>query len=252
MASPRPRRRRLLLPAAFAAILAIEVTGFAIARSITTTPSTPVVGSATSPITAGGRLEAAVERRPQDPPSRPDAPQGELATAALAHREAASAGTAKPTATAKPSVPRAKPASVKPPSVAPTYRGRNHVWIPSLRISAAIRSFPCSRSRPPDSGVYRWGCAGRNNVYLLGHAWSTFRPLHDAYVRGRLRTGVKVWYADSVSRVHEYRVVWWRVVAPTTAASWAWAPQSRPSMTLQTCVGARSQYRLMVRLLQVR
>jgi sortase family protein len=252
MASPRPGRRRLLLPAAFAAILAIEVTGFAIARSITTTASTPGVTSATSTIAAAGRLEPAVERRLQAPPSRPDAAQDDVVAAALARREAASAATSKATATAKPAAPRAKPASVKPPSDAPTYRGRNHVWIPSLRISATIRSFPCSRSRPPDSGVYRWGCAGRNNVYLLGHAWSTFRPLHDAYVRGRLRTGLKVWYANSDSRVHEYRVVWWRVVPPTTAASWAWASQSRPSMTLQTCVGARSQYRLMVRLLQVR
>ena len=42
------------------------------------------------------------------------------------------------------------------------------------------------------------------------------------------------------------------VDAPTTAASWAWAPLSSPGMTLQTCVGSNSQYRLMVRLTQVR
>jgi len=126
------------------------------------------------------------------------------------------------------------------------------VWIPALKISAGIQSFPCSRSRPPDAGVYRWGCAGRNNVYLLAHAWSTFKPLHDAYVGGRLRAGMKIWYADGSGRVREYSVAWWRVVAPTSAASWAWAAQARPSMTLQTCVGANSQYRLMVRLLQVR
>ena len=99
--------------------------------------------------------------------------------------------------------------------------------------------------------MYRWGCAGRNNVYLLSHAWSTFKPLHDAYVRGRLRKGMAVWYADGGGSVHRYSVIWWRVTAPTTAASWAWAAQSRPSMTLQTCVGSNSQYRLMVRLVQV-
>ena len=33
--------------------------------------------------------------------------------------------------------------------------------------------------------VYRWGCAGTNNVYLMGHAWGV-SPLHDAYVCGRL------------------------------------------------------------------
>ena len=58
-------------------------------------------------------------------------------------------------------------------------------------------------------------------------------------------------YADNAGRVSTYAVSWWRVVAPTTAASWAWAEQARPSMTLQTCVGANSQYRLMVRLTKV-
>jgi hypothetical protein len=87
-------------------------------------------------------------------------------------------------------------------------------------------------------------------VYLLSHAWSTFKPLHDAYVRGGLRKGMKVIYADGAGHVGTYSVVWWRVTAPTTAASWAWASLGRPSMTLQTCVGSRSQYRLMVRLVQ--
>ena len=132
-----------------------------------------------------------------------------------------------------------------------SYQGQNHVWIPSLGTSAGIKSFPCSRSWPPDAGVYRWGCAGRNNVYLLGHAWSTFKPLHDAYVGSRLHTGMKVVYTDGGGTIHTYSVVWWKIVAPTTAASWAWASLGTPSMTLQTCVGANSQYRLMVRLVQV-
>jgi hypothetical protein len=46
-------------------------------------------------------------------------------------------------------------------------------------------------------------------------------------------------------------VTWWRVVKPTTAAKWAWASLASPSMTLQTCLGAHSEYRLMIRLLQV-
>jgi hypothetical protein len=62
---------------------------------------------------------------------------------------------------------------------------------------------------------------------------------------------MQVWYANANGTVHQYHVIWWKVTAPTTAASWAWAAQSRPSMTLQTCVGSRSQYRLMVRLVQV-
>ena len=75
-----------------------------------------------------------------------------------------------------------------------------------------------------------------------------FKPLHDAYTSGQLKAGMKVWYADGDGRVRVYSVRWWKVVKPTTAASWAWAPQATPSMTLQTCVGAKSQNRLMVRL----
>jgi hypothetical protein len=131
------------------------------------------------------------------------------------------------------------------------YRGTNHVWIPSLGVSRSVSWFPCSRTTDPANYVYRWGCAGVNNVYLLGHAWGVFKPLHDAYYNGRLRTGMKVVYADSSSRVHTFSVIWWKVVAPTTAASWAWASLSRPSMTLQTCVGSGGNYRLMVRLVQV-
>ena len=132
-----------------------------------------------------------------------------------------------------------------------SYRGRNHVWIPALGINRSVSWFPCDRSRAPDNYVYRWGCAGANNVYLLGHAYSVFEPLHDAYVGGRLRKGLQAVYADAKGRVHRYTVRWWKVVRPTTSASWAWAPQSVPSMTLQTCVGRNSEYRLMVRLVEV-
>jgi sortase (surface protein transpeptidase) len=131
------------------------------------------------------------------------------------------------------------------------YRGRNHVWIPSLGINRSISSFACTRSRPPDNYVYRWGCAGSNNVYLLGHAYSVFKPLHDAYVGGRLKKGMKVFYADGSGHVTTYAVAWWKVTRPTSSASWAWAAQSRPSMTLQTCLGARSELRLIVRLVAV-
>jgi cell wall-associated NlpC family hydrolase len=148
---------------------------------------------------------------------------------------------------------RHKDAAAKAPAKvkrAPVYRGTNHVWIPSLGISRSVRWFPCDRQRPPDNYMYRWGCAGTNNVYLMGHAYSIMKPLHDAYVSGRLRKGMTAFYADARGKVHGYKVIWWRKTLPTTEASWAWAPQSRPSMTLQTCVGRNSQYRLMVRLVR--
>ena len=131
-----------------------------------------------------------------------------------------------------------------------TLSGRNRVWIPALGIKRSVSGFACSSKAYPGNRVYRWGCAGRNNVYLFGHAYSVFKPLHDAYVRGRLKKGMKVLYADSRGRVSTYKVIWWRVVRPDRGG-FAFAAQSRPSMTLQTCVGARSQYRLVVRLVRI-
>ena len=255
MAPRHLRPRRLLLPAVLAAVLAVEITGLAIARTLSTDTSAPAPAdiAAAQPATgivdgpaggvpigdapADGSRDTTAPRTPTRPPSAANlgAPAGALRTTPKANR---------------PHTPSAAPTTRRAATTA-TFRGRNHVWIPGLGVSAGVRWFSCSRSAPPSAGVYRWGCGGRKNVYLLGHAWSTFRALHDAYVRGRLRPGLKVWYADAGGHVHEYSVAWWRVVAPTTAASWAWASLSRPSMTLQTCVGARSQYRLMVRLVQV-
>ena len=161
--------------------------------------------------------------------------------------------TARPT----PSVPTPKPTTVKKGAAKSTtlvrssgFHGRNHVWIPALGISRSTTGYSCSSSFYPGNRVYRWGCAGRNNVYLFGHAHSVFKPLHDAYVSGRLRNGMKVYYAGSDGKVATYAVRWWRLTTPENGA-WAYAGQSRPTLTLQTCVGARSQYRLIVRLTRV-
>jgi hypothetical protein len=137
-----------------------------------------------------------------------------------------------------------------PKPVSTVFAGRNHLWIPSLGVNRSVSAFSCSRSEPPGNLVYRWGCAGTNNVYLFGHAASVFGPLYNAYMSHRLAVGMNVWYADGSGHVHKYAVRYWRVVSPV-GADWAFAPQSVPSMTLQTCVGANSQYRLIVRLVQV-
>ena len=91
------------------------------------------------------------------------------------------------------------------------YRGRNHVWMPSLGIDKSISFYACSNASYPGNRVYRWGCAGQNNVYLFGHAGSVFKPLHDAYVHGRLRKGAPLYYADGSGHVHAYRVSWWKL-----------------------------------------
>ena len=158
----------------------------------------------------------------------------------------------------RPTVPTPKAVAV-PSSVASqssgagqatSFRGRNHVWIPALGVNRSITFYSCSSSAYPGNRVYRWGCAGSNNIYLFGHAHSVFKSLHDAYVRGRLAKGMKVHYANASGSVSTYAVSWWKLTTPDKGA-WAYAAQSTPSLTLQTCVGAQSQYRLIVRLRKV-
>jgi hypothetical protein len=165
---------------------------------------------------------------------------------------AAQAAQSKPAAQAKPAAePKAtpKPVTAKVQVSKPTYTGRNRFWIPLLGMNDRVYTFECSRSREPDNLIYRWGCAGANNVYIMGHAYGVMKPLHDLYVRGGLRKGMVAIYADSQGRTHWYKVTSWRVVDPSESA-WAIASQPVPSMTLQTCVGKNSQYRLNVRLVQ--
>ena len=156
--------------------------------------------------------------------------------------------------------PAPKPVKVKapkPPEPAPRekskpiYQGTNHFWIPSLGMSYGVRWYACGRTSVPGNHIYRWGCAGHNNVYLLGHAWGVMKPLHDLYVRGGLRRGMVAIYADANGRVRKYKVTEWRVVRPTETA-WQTAAQPVPSMTLQTCIGKYSEWRLNVRLVVVR
>jgi sortase (surface protein transpeptidase) len=113
-----------------------------------------------------------------------------------------------------------------------------------------VSFFSCSSSAYPGNRVYRWGCAGSNNVYLFGHAGSVFRPLHDAYVRGHLKKGMTLYYANAAGAVSRYAVSWWRVTTPDRG-EFAYASQLRPTLTLQTCLGSNSQYRLIVRLTRV-
>ena len=242
-----PRRsRRLLIPLVLATVLAGEVAGFAAAAALEA-PRQPVATVSDAPTGAAAAAVPALEAaRPAErpaPPSRRAVPATVLAARGT-NADHARAGQIR-AAAPRPQL-AATPRSVTTGATA--RQGRNHVWIAALGINRSVETFPCSRTRPPDNFVYRWGCAGRNNVYLLGHAYNVFKPLHDAYVGGRLRKGMTVDYADGAGRVRTYAVAWWKITRPTGAAAWAWAAQSKPSMTLQTCVGANSEYRLIVRL----
>ena len=264
-----PTRRRRALSTVLALFLAIESVSAVAAVAVTprgavgaeTAPAavparvvrmaaTAVAPAALTP--AASRTMAPSVRRTVDAPDA--ARSGPARTTAPAIR----ARTLSPKAVLAMSKPKSKTSSGAATSggsatvKAGALKGRNHFWFPAVGINRSVYSFPCSRSRAPDNLVYRWGCAGRNNVYLMGHAHSVFSPLHNAYVNGRLKVGMKAYYADSRGKVHTYKVKWWKLTKPTTSASWAWASQSVPSMTLQTCVGSNSQYRLMVRLVEVR
>ncbi len=255
-----PRRRRAL-STVLALVLAVESVSAVAAAAQVSVAQRYAGGHPATDAVAAEPVSSVVARGIDRPTAVPGAgvPDFRLAVAPSPAPAAAAAKPDRPDAAPAasrasreaPVAPRPKTTTATSTSAA-SYSGRNHVWIPSLGINRSVAWFPCDRVRPPDNYVYRWGCAGANNVYLLGHAYSVFKPLHDAYVSHRLKVGMKAWYADAAGRIHVYAVRWWKVTAPTTSASWAWAAQSTPSMTLQTCVGANSQYRLMVRLVEVR
>ncbi len=170
--------------------------------------------------------------------------------AAEARRKARAEARAEARASARAEARAEAKAKAKAQASKPAYSGTNHFWIPSLGMSTNVHAYPCSRSRPPDNYMYRWGCAGENNVYILGHAYSVMKPLHDLYVRGGLRKGMVAVYANGNGVVTKYRVTAWRVVDPVDS-HWAIADQPVPSMTLQTCVGKDGRLRLNVRLVAI-
>jgi hypothetical protein len=267
--SPRRRHTISTLLAIFLAVESVSAVAAAAGTSIAAHAAASATAHAlpaASPVglvfAATGAVESPAPARIPTPAATPapwSAPMPVPAAIPAATPAPAPRTTPKAIKPATKPAPRAatKPA---PRAVAPRpklvtrttdFAGRNHVWIPGLGINRSVSAFSCSRTRSPDNFVYRWGCAGANNVYLLGHAASVFRSLHDAYVNGSLRVGMRAWYADGSGTVHQYSVRWWRLTRPTTDAAWAWAAQAVPSMTLQTCVGAHSEYRLMVRLVEV-
>ena len=161
--------------------------------------------------------------------------------------------TAKPTPSATPA-PTPKP--TPEPTPAPvTYSGQSHFWYPALNIDAGWSWYGCDYGGDPNGlgdGIYRWGCGPANNTYLLSHAWSTFKKLRLAFHSGALQVGQSVWYANPQGDVTQWRVNWIRRVTDeyldATASDWALNDSATPIMTLQTCDGSQSQYRLIVRL----
>lgn len=256
-----PRRRRALATV-LAVVLAVESVAVVAAAAVTSgTTHGPHALPEAAP--AGRVLAESGTNDPWIPASIIDVPARRLPAPMVVEPDDTPAAptAAVPSAPARASMPeRAPKATTSTPATAAssgasssgTVRtGRNRVWIPALGINRSVSLFPCDRTRPPDNLVYRWGCAGANNVYLMGHAASVFRPLHNAYVAGRLKVGMKAWYADSQGRVRVYAVKFWKVTAPDANIGWAYSALATRSMTLQTCVGSDNAQRLVVRLVEV-
>jgi sortase (surface protein transpeptidase) len=245
--STRPHFRRLLLPLLIAIALGVQAAGTVLALGPRSVPAAPVV----APV-----AESAAVRQPdvraEAAPTKDPTPRQTAVREVVKRLVTPTAQTVPAQAAVSPRVTAAstKSTSGSASTATTVYRGKNHVWIPSLGINRDVVFFPCSRTKPPGHQIYSWGCAGRNNVYLFGHAASVMKPLYNAYYSHRLKVGMKVIYADGNGKVRTYKVTTWKVVLPENSA-WAIAAQSRPSMTLQTCVGANSKYRLVVRLVAI-
>jgi hypothetical protein len=260
MHAPRTRRRSIAV--VLARGLAVE--SVAVAAVAASAPAAPPPGSdisasvVASPVTRAAAAAAAVhaaitgttalaEARAAVP--RHIADDGDGLVRPIGLPVATPVPTPDPTATPRPTSKATPRPTAKPTATAPRYAGRNHMWAPAFGIDKPVYAFPCERAEPPGNVVYRWGCAGKNNVYLFGHAANVFKGLHRAYVNKTLKVGQKVYYADANGRVHTYAVTWWKVVLPTV--TWPWEALATPTMTLQTCVGANDEFRLIVRLERV-
>jgi len=195
------------------------------------------------------------------PPARPVNYQHTITEPEPAAKAAPKPNSAKPKPESKPEAKSTPKATAKPkqttsePKSAPTYSGVSKLWYPALGISAKWRWYGCQYGGDPDGlgpGVYRWGCAGRNNIYLMSHAWSTFNAIQRGYHSGKMKVGQSVWYANKQGDVSKWRVKWIKRVTKDylhkTFSDWASNSSSSPIMTFQTCDGSRSQYRIIVRL----
>jgi hypothetical protein len=187
------------------------------------------------------------------------APVAALAPAAALAPIAALAPTAAPTAaptlapTAIPTIaPTVAPtlAPTPKPTVKPTARPAAktpRLSIPALGINAAIQTPKVCGAAIPN-GIWVFTCGGRNNLYLQGHAWGVFAPLHNAYHKGSLKAGMIAVYTDRAAKAHRYKLQWVKDLPFYTFAEGdSWATTAGPVITLQTCDGATSDYRIIAR-----
>jgi hypothetical protein len=227
-------------------------------------PAAPIaLPSAAAPITLPVVTLPAPEFSTVDlaPPSRPVnyqhiAPQPEPDPVVKAAPKPRAEAKPKPEAKSTPkSTAKPKQTTSEPKSSPTSYSGVSKLWYPALGINAKWSWWGCDYGGGPEglgAGVYRWGCGPKNNVYLMSHAWSTFKAIQRGYHSGKMKVGQSVWYADKKGKVSQWKVKWIKRVKidyfNATYSEWATNDSPTPIMTFQTCDGSKSQYRIIVRL----
>ena len=134
------------------------------------------------------------------------------------------------------------------PTPSSGHQGRNHVWMPALGIDRSVASYACSNALVPRQPRVPLGLRRQQQRLPL-------RPR-----RQRLQAAPRRVCPRPPAQGHEALLCRWRGHGPhvqgrrggrsrrPTKGTWAYQSLARPSLTLQTCVGAASQYRLIVRL----
>jgi hypothetical protein len=124
--------------------------------------------------------------------------------------------------------------------------------IKGIGLDVPVYRWGCDASKLPDRAL-RWGCSGRNNQFLAGHAYGVFHKYYLAYKYRKLKIGMIAAFTRPSGAVAKYRLRWVRLVPAsyvwqgTTGDVWAWGPTARQSITMQTCWGATNKYRIVSR-----
>lgn len=157
-------------------------------------------------------------------------------------------------------MPPASPVTATPtagvPVLASSLRRLGTLRISGIGLTARVYDWGCGSAVVPNLAL-RWGCRTSNNQFLVGHAYGVFRPYYLAYARHLLRPGLIAVFTDAAGHATRYRLEWTRLVTSTyvwnglTGGQWAWGDTSRAALTLQTCWGSTSRYRIITRFVRI-
>lgn len=154
-------------------------------------------------------------------------------------------------------LPPDSPVVAAPTAQAPVLTSTSLRRLGTLRVSgigltASVYAWGCGGEVVPNLAL-RWGCQKSNNQFIVGHAYGVFHPYYLAYARHLLRPGLIAYFTDTAGHRTRYRLAWVRLVTKTyvwhglTGSQWAWNNTPSAALTLQTCWGSTSKYRIVTR-----